>query len=343
MSKISKLNPILPKKLTQWFLANQRDLPWRKNHDPYRIWVSEIMLQQTQVATVIAYFNRWMEVFPTVQELACADLDQVYKLWAGLGYYSRARNLHQGAKQMVKKMPANRDEWLEISGVGEYTAGAICSIAYNQPEAIVDGNVVRVLSRIHAIAKIDAKKTEIWNRARQWVSQKNNHCDPRDLNQALMELGATICKPKNPTCCQCPVKIHCLGQKKPEKYPPKKAKVIQKKLTEKKWIILHQQQVMLIQNQSQSAKKWRQGLWDFPEAGTFEIKDGNWVNDFTIKYVVTNHQIRRDHRVLKLITKIKHSQIKSSNLNSIHAKWFKLDDLPGIPAPTQKAIQILKK
>ena len=190
--------------LSSWFKKNARVLPWRSNPIPYWVWLSEIMLQQTQVATVIPYFEKFIKKFPTVHDLAQASLDEVYSLWAGLGYYSRARNLHKGAVEMSrlihegKGFPKSRTEWLEIPGVGEYTAGAICSIALNQAEPIVDGNVVRVLSRVDAIRKLDLKKTKIWDIATELVQQKR--VEPRILNQALMELGATICKPKNPKC-----------------------------------------------------------------------------------------------------------------------------------------------
>jgi len=262
-----------------------------------------------------------------------------------LGYYSRARNLHKGAQAMAQKIkeksgfPKNREEWLQIPGVGEYTAGAICSIALNQPEPIVDGNVVRVLSRIYSIGKIDAKKTEIWIRARELVSVKG--ANPRDLNQSLMELGATICKPKNPQCLICPVRDECTGKLHPEKYPPPKVKVVWKSVVEKKWILITpakdgQFQIYLEQNQksADSKKSWREGLWDFPESGSLKVGSAAKVRDeFTTKYVVTTHKIVRDHQVF---------EVKPSALKAAKGTWFSTDDLPALPSPVTKVIRKLK-
>jgi A/G-specific adenine glycosylase len=346
--KNSTQERVLVRKLEHWFKANSRDLPWRRDPQPYFVWLSEIMLQQTQVATVLPYFEKFTQKFKTVNALAQAPLDDVFKLWAGLGYYSRARNLHKGAEaiaeRLTKKMgfPATREEWLDIPGVGEYTAGAVCSIALNLPEPIVDGNVVRVLSRIYAIGKIDAKKTEIWNRARALVLVKG--AEPRALNQSLMELGATVCKPKNPQCLICPVRDQCKGQLSPEKYPPPKPKKEWKAVFEKKWVLIDASKgdlkVYLEQNQKKSReeKGWREGLWDFPNAGSLKIASvARAVSAFSTKYVVTTHKITRDHQVF---------QIKSTALKSARGQWFSLrepDALPGVPSPVAKALKSVFK
>ena len=182
-------------------------MPWRETSDPYAIWVSEVMLQQTRVDTVIPYWNDWMDQFPTVDALAEAELDDVLKRWEGLGYYSRARNLH-GAARMVRerfngRVPETVDELRELPGVGEYTAGAVASIAYGVPTPAVDGNVRRVLSRIHDLA--DPTAAELRDRAAALVPEDR----PGDFNQALMELGATICTPRNPDCDACPIAAWC--------------------------------------------------------------------------------------------------------------------------------------
>ncbi|MGB7998754.1 MAG: A/G-specific adenine glycosylase [Anaerobacillus sp.] len=200
------------KDLISWYQKEQRTLPWRENQDPYRVWVSEIMLQQTRVDTVIPYFKRFMNQFPTVEALASADEADVLKAWEGLGYYSRARNLQSAVQEVATSyggvVPSNPNEIAKLKGVGPYTAGAILSIAYDIPEPAVDGNVMRVLSRIigiwEDIAKPSARKTfeEV---TRRIISQG----DPSSFNQGMMELGAIVCTPKSPSCLLCPVQEHC--------------------------------------------------------------------------------------------------------------------------------------
>lgn len=198
--------------LLTWYDENKRDLPWRKDSDPYKVWVSEIMLQQTKVDTVIPYFYRFMEKFPDVYALAEADEQEVLKAWEGLGYYSRAKNLQSAVKEVVAtydgKVPDNPEELESLKGVGPYTKGAILSIAYDQPEPAVDGNVLRVFSRIFQIEEDITKgktKKEIETIVREVISRE----DPSSFNQAIMDLGATICTPKSPACLLCPVNEHC--------------------------------------------------------------------------------------------------------------------------------------
>ena len=327
--------------LSRWFQKNARVLPWRTHPDPYRVWLSEIMLQQTQVAAVIPYFERFLQAFPTIEDLARAPLDEVLKNWAGPGYYSRARNLHKGAKAMAERIarnegfPRNRAEWLEIPGVGEYTAGAVCSIALNQPEAIVDGNVVRVLARVLAVEAADAKKTEIWAEARELV--ETPACDPRTFNQALMELGALICKPKNPKCAECPLESQCAGKAFPERYPRPKAKVVWKHLKEEKWYLFRrnaeqEREIYLEQNGNAG---WRQGLWDFPNPSG-GLANAKLLAGFDSRYVVTTHKIVRKHTVMDLSHVPAHAWQGSG-------KWFSVDALPGVPAPVRKAILQFEK
>ncbi|WP_425457451.1 A/G-specific adenine glycosylase [Bacillus marasmi] len=198
--------------LIHWFAMEQRRLPWRENQDPYRIWVSEIMLQQTRVDTVIPYFNSFIEQFPSIEALANADEEKVLKAWEGLGYYSRVRNLHSAVKEVHEhyggQVPNTPKDISALKGVGPYTAGAILSIAYGLPEPAVDGNVMRVLSRIlliwDDIAKPSSRK--IFEYA---VRELISHENPSFFNQALMELGALICTPTSPSCLLCPVREHC--------------------------------------------------------------------------------------------------------------------------------------
>ncbi len=199
-------------KLLAWYDVNKRDLPWRHARDPYAIWISETMLQQTRVEAVIGYYHRFLERFPDIHSLATADRDDVYQVWAGLGYYRRARNLHHAAQQVVDEfhgeLPNEVDSLRSLPGIGRYTAGALASIAFDQPEAIVDGNVTRVLSRVLGI-RDDVSKT--WVQQRIWDEAAAFARGPRpgDLNQALMELGATRCTPRSPTCAGCPVARSC--------------------------------------------------------------------------------------------------------------------------------------
>lgn len=202
-------------RLLEWYKAHKRDLPWRRSRNPYYIWISEVMLQQTRVETVIPYYYRFVDRFPTVEALADAPEEEVLKLWEGLGYYSRARNL-QTAVREVKELyggivPDTKEEVSGLKGVGPYTAGAILSIAYNKPEPAVDGNVMRVLSRYFMLTDDIAKpKTRI--RMEGLAQELIPEGEARDFNQALMELGATVCTPKSPHCLTCPVMEHCQGR-----------------------------------------------------------------------------------------------------------------------------------
>ncbi len=209
---IDKIKSPLGRQLLAWYKRNQRSLPWRKTNDPYRIWISEIMLQQTQVDTVIPYYHRFLKAFPTVSSLARAPLQNVLKVWENLGYYSRARNIHAAARMIVKKfggrIPDNLEEIKTLPGIGEYTAGAILSIAYGQAILAVDGNVRRILCRLFAIRKpMDdtREQRQLLKLAASLIPAKH----PGDFNQALMDLGATICKAKNPDCSRCPVANLC--------------------------------------------------------------------------------------------------------------------------------------
>ncbi len=211
--------------MLKWYRANARDLPWRRTSRPYAIWVSEIMLQQTQVATVIPYWNRWMKELPSIRSLANAGEDKVLKLWEGLGYYRRARNLQKGARvildQFAGRFPKRLEDVLKLPGVGRYTAGAICSIAFNRPTPIVDGNVIRVLTRVYGIdsdPKDKATNEQLWTIAEELVvaaeaMQRGDLRDCSDFNQSLMELGAMICAPTAPLCEACPLRQLCVARR----------------------------------------------------------------------------------------------------------------------------------
>src|SRR2546428_6078609 len=204
------------KQLLGWFRQFQRDLPWRHTKDPYRVWVSEIMLQQTRVAAAIPYYERFLHRFPDVHSLAAAPQEEVLRLWSGLGYYSRARNLHKAAQQIVAKhrglFPARLDDALALPGIGNYTAAAILSIAFGEKFAVLDGNVARVLARLGPI-RGDLRESQRWQKLQKKADHLLEPKSPGDWNQAVMELGATLCTPKSPRCLLCPVAQFCEGRK----------------------------------------------------------------------------------------------------------------------------------
>jgi A/G-specific adenine glycosylase len=215
--------------LLAWYDQHAADLPWRRSTDPYRVWLSEIMLQQTQVETVKPYYERFLDAFPTVEALAAASLDRVLKLWEGLGYYSRARNLHAAAQMVTRdfggRFPTTVEGLLLLPGVGRYTAGAIASIAYGVRAPVLDGNVIRVFARLTDLesdVSEPAVKDQLWKLAEDWLPAERSG----DYNQALMELGRTVCKPRNPACTTCPIFLHCDAFNKGTQHlrPVKKAK-----------------------------------------------------------------------------------------------------------------------
>lgn len=209
--------------LLVWFRHNHRKLPWRQTpRNPYHVWLSEVMLQQTQVATVIPYFERWLNRFPNLQNFANAPLADVLKHWEGLGYYARARNFHKAAKIVVNefagKLPGTVDELRKLPGIGRYTAGAIASIAFGQRAAVLDGNVKRVYARVHGLLNSDDE--HLWHIAESQLP----HTQIGLFNEALMELGAMVCTPRAPSCTACPIQSHCQAYKSgsPEDFPQKR-------------------------------------------------------------------------------------------------------------------------
>jgi A/G-specific adenine glycosylase len=264
MPKINKT--LFRKQLSAWYEKNRRDLPWRRMKDPYKIWISEIMLQQTQVDTVKDYYQKWIQIFPTVEALSLAHLDEVLNLWAGLGYYRRARMIHAAAKIIVAQhhgnLPDDTKTLRSIPGIGKYTAGAISSIAFEKKEAVVDGNVMRILTRIYAInddISQGSTQKRLWEIATDLLPNQSIG----DFNQALMELGATICFPKNPQCFICPVAKQCIAhqQKNEITYPVKNNRIKMEKVKNFA-LILRKKNLFLIQKQSEKAR-WG-GLWMFP-------------------------------------------------------------------------------
>jgi A/G-specific adenine glycosylase len=217
---LRKLNPPLRpetvKKLVRWYRKHRRDLPWRKTKDPYRIWISEVMLQQTQVETVRPYYQKFLKAFPNVKTLASAPIDCVMKVWEGAGYYARARNLHKAAKEIVRnggRFPESAKELIRLPGIGSYTAAAVASIAFGEAVPVIDGNVERVLARVICekghVKTHAAAKQRIQRAAEQIMCTAARYYAPGDVNQAMMEIGATICKPRRVDCPACPLKTDC--------------------------------------------------------------------------------------------------------------------------------------
>ncbi len=284
--------------LLHWFERNLRDLPWRQDRDPYKIWVSEIMLQQTRVDTVIPYFNRFIERFPTLQDLAQAEEDDVLKLWEGLGYYSRARNLHAGVKEVRASyggaVPDSPEEISKIKGVGPYTAGAILSIAYGKPEPAVDGNVMRVLSRLLVIED-DIQKVKTRKRFETIIRELIAKDNPSYFNQALMELGALICTPKSPKCDYCPVQIHCRAREtgvqtnlpvKGKAKPPKPVQVSVAFVTDGEQFLIRKrpEQGLLA------------GLWELPNVeGELERLEAHLGENHQLQVVGGGHLFHHQH------------------------------------------------
>lgn len=262
----AKWKSTLRRKLLKWFDENQRDLPWRHKKTPYRIWVSEIMLQQTQVATVVDYYKRFIKRFPTVKKLAAADEADVLKLWEGLGYYRRARQLHAAAKVVVDqhggKFPTDFESVLSLPGIGRYTAGAILSISLDQQQPILEGNTIRLFARLMEM-KSDPRSTS--NQKALW--EFSDSITPRkrcgDFNQSLMELGSEICHPKRPKCLICPIGDLCPTAIKglQESIPAASKKTKYEELNEAV-IVLKRGNKFLIR-QCGSDERWA-GLWDFP-------------------------------------------------------------------------------
>lgn len=253
-------------RLLEWYAANKRDLPWRRTRDPYRIWVSEVMLQQTRVETVIPYFERWMERFPTLEALAEAPEEQVLKAWEGLGYYARARNLHQAAREVVARyggaVPDDPAAIASLKGVGPYTAGAILSIAFNRPVPAVDGNVLRVMARLCAIAddiRLPATRKAIEERVRALIPPGR----ASDFTQALMELGALICTPRRPRCLLCPVRDFCEARRagKETELPVKRRAQAPRPVRRVAAVIQREGRLLIVRRPPEGLLA---GLWELP-------------------------------------------------------------------------------
>jgi A/G-specific adenine glycosylase len=317
------------KKLATWFERQKRVLPWRDEPTLYRVWISEIMLQQTQVVTVIPYFERFVSRFPSVEALADAPVEDVLLHWAGLGYYSRARNLHKAARQIVETggFPRTREGWLDVPGVGPYTAGAILSIALDQPESILDGNVERVLSRVRRVSREKgdaAYKQRLWRLSRIFVERAHEQrIRPSVLNQALMELGATVCTPKKPKCLLCPVASVCRAHQHSEEeaYPPKKKRKEWLDVREEVHCVFDSKGKMLLSLRLPG--EWRAGLWDFPEEAPLAKSRLLRIGKLESKLIVTRHRITRTAHVWKAKDVASSSLLKAAD-STASLRWISI-------------------
>ena len=349
---VSSIN--LQKKLLVWYEKEKRELPWRKYLNPYPILVSEFMLQQTQVKTVIPYFERWMETFPTLQKLAKAKESLVLKHWEGLGYYSRARNLQKTAQIIIKdysgKVPDSVDKILKLPGVGRYTAGAILSIAFGQKVPVLDGNVKRVLSRIFLLEENGGNRQSenfLWEVMQNLLPETG----VGNFNQAFMELGATVCLPKNPLCLICPLRHNCKAQKsgKQNLYPPRKQITPSIKIEVSAGVIFRKNKIYI---QKRKAGGLMGGLWEFP-GGKF--KSGESAEQCLIREIKEEIGVAL-HIDEKFMT-IKHSytrykvklhvflcRIKSGRISPTQCEewgWVKREDLDTYPFPAAN-VKIIK-
>ena len=303
-------NPLslLPAPLLAWYRSSARDLPWRHTTDPYRIWVSEIMLQQTRVAAVLGYYARFLEAFPTVEALAAAPEDRLMKLWEGLGYYSRARNLQRAAKIVAERgaFPSTFQGLLALPGVGDYTAGAVASAAFGLREPAVDGNVLRCIARLtdchHDIAAPETKRA-VREQVRGLMPEAE--ADVRVFNQAMMELGATVCVPNGPPKCgECPVRDLCLGLRRgtAERLPVKRAKKARRVEERTVFLLLREGRVALRRRPDAGLLA---GLWEFPnvegaldEASAaaavraWSLEPRAWKNRLTARHIFTHVEWR---------------------------------------------------
>ncbi|UCG06051.1 MAG: A/G-specific adenine glycosylase [Desulfobacterales bacterium] len=346
------------KNLIDWYLNNHRSLPWRKTEDPYRIWVSEAMLQQTQVSTVLPYYRKFLQKFPTIKHLARAELHDVLKVWEGLGYYARARNLHRAAGNVQQQyqgvIPTTWNQFRKLPGVGDYIAAAVLSIAFGLPYAVVDGNVKRVLARLQCIAAPLNNSTST-KRFKETAEALKDTQMPGTYNQALMELGAIICKPKHPLCDRCPVQRFCLAYqtKTVAEYPKKKAARQTPQYHIAIGVVFKNGRVLITQRKPDGLLG---GLWEFPGG---KIKKGESAEaacvreikeEVSLQVAVIDHlaQVKHAYTHFKITMEIFCCNYKSGRVKRngpVAHRWIKLDEIDqyALPRANHKFLPKLKK
>jgi A/G-specific adenine glycosylase len=338
--------------LLAWFDENRLDRPWRDRSDPYEIWVSEVMLQQTRSETVGRFYERFLERFPTVEALAVAPVEDVLAAWSGLGYYRRARQLHQAARLVHEgggKLPTTVEELLELPGIGPYTAAAIASIAFCQPTPVLDGNVERVLSRVEAMRE-NPRAASGRRRLLAWAGDAIDPLRPGDFNQALMELGSTICTPRNPACPACPLLSECAAAREgsPEMYPrlPKRSKpTLEKRLA----VVVRNDGRILMSRRADDARQLA-GVWelpwivcsdDDPVSALEERYGGSWELKpvgRTVRHSITSRQLE-----VSVATGDWHPPEFDSIAEAEHLGWLEERSLDNVPTTSLvgKALAVL--
>ncbi len=339
--------------LLPWFRANRRDLPWRTAdpRDPYAVWISEIMLQQTTVATVIPFFVRWLARFPNVESVALAEESEIFAQWQGLGYYRRARFIHEAARQIVAlgRFPQSQAEWRTLPGIGDYTSSAISSLTVGEPVAAIDGNGERVYARFCAD---DSTSSTLKKQAKAWAKSNLNRSDPGMWNEALIELGATVCTPRNPRCAECPVRTDCQAFRmgRTHELPRRIQRATWKQLVHQSWVVTCNDQIGLIQA---GTGEWWTGLM-FPPRDTFDSCGTARLASVTgsgepkligsFGHVVTRHkitvhvfsvQVDRPARALLWypISELAKLPISAPGRRSIELAFAPLRSLPGLESP----------
>lgn len=328
-------------KLLRWYDQEKRDLPWRNSSDPYAIWVSEIMLQQTRVETVRDYYHRWMERFPDIKSLAESDSDAVLKLWEGLGYYSRARNLHKAAQRIVAEMggtfPSSAKQIMTLPGIGPYTTGAIASIAFGQPVPAVDGNVLRVISRIFALPEIDQRSVQA--AIKNQVAMSFPESRAGDYTQALMELGALVCIPRNPVCSKCPLRGECqaYAQNKQNLWPIVKEKKQVRKINRLVAVIRNGDYILMHQRPS---KGLLADLWEFPgvEGGRKKDFSAVFADEYGVRLKIGKHLLDARHVFTHLAWEMKVYEAMLENEDDLFQRadfrWVHPGELDQLAIPT---------
>ena len=343
--KTSGVKRAIRNQLLPWFKANKRSMPWRSNRTPYRVWISELMLQQTRVDQVDPYFRRFMKRFPSLKSLAEASQEDVLKIWEGLGYYSRARNLHRAARIISSehrgRFPNTKEQMLSLPGIGDYTAAAIGSLAFNLDLAVLDGNVIRVLTRLFAYTS-DSRSAAAKKELQQLADILLVKGDAGNYNEAMMELGAVICLPRNPRCDECPLTRVCLGYKsgRPADYPVKAPKKKVPHIIVGAAVVTNRRgEVLIAQRRDQDMLG---GLWEFPggkqESGETirqcivrELEEELGIRVEVGEFLLTvNHAY--SHFTMEMHTY--YAVIRSGRPRPIHCqdfRWMKISDLRSVP------------
>lgn len=321
--------------LLAWYEVNGRDLPWRRNRDPYSVWVSEIMCQQTTIAAVLPYFERWMGRFSSVESLSVASEDEVLSYWQGLGYYSRGRNLLAGAKMVVVQgWPEGYSGWKRVPGVGDYTAAAVASICLGEDVAVVDGNVERVFARVCADGSVgSARKTA----AQKWANATLVRGRAGNWNQAVMELGALVCRPKNPDCGACPVSEWCkaFDEGRVGELPAASVKAPLVELNHSVWVPVWKGKFGV---RRVPEGRWWQGMWEFPREDSEEALEAVVGSSARVKlgsfrHVVTQH---------KIWVEVSCVEVEGEGFG---LTWVEREELDGLamPAPMRRVIKMLEQ